>query len=56
MLMLIKLQLAEIISKAIKHVRILGIARGERFDKANQPERECKDEGTNGQDKATHQP
>ena len=56
MLMLIELRLADIICKAVKHISVLGIARGERFDKANQPERECKDEGTNRQYKATHQP
>ena len=53
---MIKVRLAEIIYKALKHVDILSITRCERFDQANNPESEREDEGANGQDQATWQP
>ena len=48
----IKGKLAEIKDKAIKHVGVLSVARGVRFDEADNPEGDCEDEGTNRQQEA----
>ena len=51
----IKACLADLNCKTFKHVRTLGIARGIRFDKADNPESDCEDEGAHWQHKVDWQ-